>query len=294
MARSPIIVGIDGSQHSRDALGWAVREATLRDVPLLLVCATTYRRTNDGPDLARELRDRADRVLATALGIARAEAVAGSIEVRGEVSRQYAPGALIDRSADASMIVLGRRGLDEYSRGFVGSVCAAVARRAKCPVAVIDGWSRDETVEGPVVVGVDGSMNSEPAIGLAFEECALRGASLIVLHACFDQDMSTLQDDSATEVRAAVEEAGRLVLAESVSRWWKQFPEVRVRRNLVRDRPVEHLLDLAADAQLVVVGTRGRGGFVGMDIGSTGTALLHKTPCPLLMVRQPGGECVGE
>lgn len=68
MARSPIIVGIDGSQHSRDALGWAVREATLRDVPLLLVCATTYRRTNDGPDLARELRDRADRVLATPWG----------------------------------------------------------------------------------------------------------------------------------------------------------------------------------------------------------------------------------
>ena len=174
MVRSPIIVGIDGSQHSLDALGWATREATLRGLPLLLVCCTTYRYTADGPYLARELCDRADRVLATALGIARADTVAGSIDVQGEVSHQYAPGALIDRSADASMIVLGRRGLDEYSRGFVGSVCAAVARRAKCPVAVIDGWSKDEPVAGPVVVGVDGSMNSDPAIGLAFEECALR------------------------------------------------------------------------------------------------------------------------
>ncbi|MCJ0903314.1 universal stress protein [Rhodococcus sp. ARC_M6] len=294
MVRSPIIVGIDGSQHSLDALRWAAREATLRAVPLLLLCCTTYRRTDDGPHLVRELHARADRVLAAALEVARAATAGEPIEIQTEVSLQYAPGALIDRSEGAVMIVLGRRGLGEFSGRLVGSVSSAVARQAHCPVVVIDGWSRGKDSTDPVVVGVDGSMNSEPAIGLAFEECALHGAALIVLHACFDQDLSSPQVDAGAEVRAAVEAAGRLVLAESVSRWWKRFPDVGVRQNLVRDRPVHHLLALAGDAQLVVVGNRGRGGFAGMTLGSTGSALLHRTPCPLVIVRRPGGESVDE
>lgn len=273
-----IVVGVDGSPSSLDAVRWAAREARVRRAPLLLLSCITYRGTADGPRLADTLHTRAERNLAEALETARTGSADADIDIRTEVSHQNAPGSLVDRSAGAHMVVLGRRGLGEFTDGLIGSVTSAVARHAQCPVAVIDGWSRVADGTGPVVVGVDGSPNSARAIGLAFEECSLHGAELTALHAWSDQDLSTLPV-------GANQTSERSVLADSVAEWCARFPDVPVRQSLVRDRPVRHLLEMADEAQMIVVGSHGRGGFPGMTLGSTSAALLHITPCPLLIAR---------
>ncbi|RZL82452.1 MAG: universal stress protein [Rhodococcus sp. (in: high G+C Gram-positive bacteria)] len=285
MVDSSIVAGVDGSQSSLDAVRWAARESSLRMTPLLLLACVTYLGAEDGPRLAAELRTRAERDLAEALEAARASADDGVTDIRAELSHQYAPGALVDCSKGAEMVVLGRRGLGEFTGGLVGSVTSAVTRHAQCPVAVIDGWSRVDNSTKPVVVGVDRSPNSELAIGLAFEECVLHKAELIALHAWSDQDLSTLALDAVQEDRSAVETAERSVLADSLAGWGERFPHVVMRQTLVRDRPVRHLLELAGEARMIVLGCRGRGGFAGMTLGSTSAALLHTTPCPLLIAR---------
>ena len=65
----------------------------------------------------------------------------------------------------------------------------------------------------------------------------------------------------------------------------QKYPEVSVRRVVVRDRPVRQLLEQAQDAQLLVVGSRGHGGVSGMLLGSTSQALIYHAPCPLLVAR---------
>jgi nucleotide-binding universal stress UspA family protein len=275
-----IVVGVDGSRSSLDAVRWATCEATARKTPLQLLSCITYRGTDDGPRLADNLHERAERDLAEALEIARAVSGEADLGIRVELSHQNAPGSLVDRSSGAAMVVLGRRGLGEFTDGLIGSVTSAVARHAQCPVAVIDGWSRVAHGTGPVIVGVDGSANSEQAIGLAFEECSLHSAKLIALHAWSDYDLSMLPVAEEQTVE-------RSVLDASIAGWSERFPDVAVRETLVRDRPVRHLLEMADDAQMVVVGHRGRGGFAGLTLGSTSAALLHITPCPLLIAR-PG------
>ncbi|WP_009472526.1 universal stress protein [Rhodococcus sp. JVH1] len=276
MVDPAIVVGVDGSGPALDAVRWAAREATERRAPLLLLSCITYRGTEDGPRLAETLHARAERNVAKARETARAGSADADLDIRAEVSHQNAPGSLVDRSAGAEMVVLGRRGLGEFTDGLIGSVTSAVVRHAQCPVAVIDGWSRVADGTGPVVVGIDGSPSSARAVGLAFEECSLHNAELIALHAWSDQDLSILP--------VGVEQtAERSVLDAAVAEWCERFPDVSVRRTLVRDRPVRHLLEMADEAQMIVVGSRGRGGFPGMTLGSTSAALVHITPCPLLI-----------
>jgi nucleotide-binding universal stress UspA family protein len=138
-----------------------------------------------------------------------------------------------------------------------------------------------------VVVGVDGSPVSEPAIAMAFEEASTRDAELVAVHTWID-----LASDSAYAhaIRYITgwedhEAAAHAVLAERLAGWQEKYPEVVVRRVVAQDRPVRCLLAHAEDAQLLVVGSRGRGGFTGMLDGSTSQALMYHTPCPLLVVR---------
>lgn len=284
MTNAPIVVGVDGSPSSSDAVRWATREAEIRHAPLLLLSCISYRGAEAAvPCIGTELRARAERDLAAAVGIAQTQNHEGEVDIRTEVHAQYAPAALVDCSDSAGMIVVGRRGLGEFTGGLLGSVSSIVARHARCPVAVIEGWSRVEDGSGPVVVGADGSAASSAAIDVAFEECALRGAELVALHAWSDQNLSQIHIDP--HQWEAAEQSERVLLAECLAGRTERYPDVVVRVVVVRDRPVRHLLAEAEQAQLIVVGSHGRGGFAGMTLGSTSEALLHITTCPLLIVR---------
>jgi nucleotide-binding universal stress UspA family protein len=132
------------------------------------------------------------------------------------------------------------------------------------------------------VVGVDGSSTSDAAIATAFDEASWRGAELVAVHAWPEWGSDHGHSGALVDDSGQVEKE---LLAERLAGWQEKYPDVAVRRVLTQGRPVEQLLKHAAGAQLVVVGSRGNGGFSGMLLGSTSQALIRHATCPLLVVR---------
>ncbi|MEV0299409.1 universal stress protein [Nocardia sp. NPDC050710] len=183
--------------------------------------------------------------------------------------------ALKDSSKDARLLVVGTRGHGALRRGLLGSVSTSLARHAHCPVAVIPDEDPVPT-DGAVVVGVDGSACSAHAVGVAYEQAAVRNVALVAVHTWSEvyryiprEEM--LQEDSA--------------LAESLAGYSDRYPDVEIRRVVVEDRPAQRLLHEAQGAQLLVVGSHGRGGFAGMTLGSVSQAVLHAAPCAVIIAR---------
>ncbi|MEU4767664.1 universal stress protein [Actinosynnema sp. NPDC023794] len=138
---------------------------------------------------------------------------------------------------------------------------------------------------GPVVVGIDGSQISEAALAFAFEAADTREVPLIAVRARTDSvieaAMVPLVDWDAVEAEE------RSLLAERLAGWGEKYPDVVMRPVVVRDRPAHALIEQAIGtaAQLVVVGSRGRGGAAGLVLGSASHAVLHHSPCPVAVVR---------
>ena len=291
-ASSPIVVGVDGSPSSKCAVRWAAETAAHHGDPLLLVAAATIPVAYGAFGMPQSFFDdqhlEGNRRLHEADRIAH-EAAPDGLSVTSELATGRAIETLLELSRTARLVVLGSRGLGEFSGGVLGSVTSALAHHAHSSVAVIRQWPRhkDPTAQGAVVVGVDGSAFSEPAVAAAFDEASLRGADLIVLHAWTDVTLSTVSPLEQGLPWASIETEEQARLTESLSAWRQQFPDVGVRTVIVQDRPLRHLQSYADTAQLLVVGSRGRGGFTDMLLGSTSTALLYTAQCPLLIVRSP-------
>lgn len=206
---------------------------------------------------------------------------------------------LLDRVQTAEMIVLGWEGFDEYTGMLAGPVAAALTTHGLCTVAVIRGLPgpQEPALDGPVVVGVDGTTNSEPAIRVAFEEASQRGATLVAVHVWSDHKLSNFFPDDNEFDWAPHERAAQETLAKTLAGWSQDYPDVTVQTVVVPDRPVRNLLAQAEHAQLLVVGSHGRGGYTSvpmgsrrgaytnMLIGSTSHALLQKARCPLIIAR---------
>ncbi len=189
-ANPPIVVGVDGSRSSICAARWAAETAARHNAPLVLLSAVTIPVTAyDRIGLTQSFFDQQElevtRRLDEAAGILHDAAGDGELSVSTELATIPPVPALIDRSKNARMVVCGSRGLGEVTGGVLGSVTSALTHHAHSPVAVIREWPRptDPRAMGTVVVGVDGSAHSEPAIAVAFEEASLRGADLVVVHA---------------------------------------------------------------------------------------------------------------
>ncbi|MBW4718417.1 universal stress protein [Saccharothrix obliqua] len=280
----PIVVGVDGSTSALSAVRWAAAEAARHHVALKLVHA--YLVPGRGypevvltaNEVRQALEEQGRQWLADAEAVVRA--AEPDVEVGVELAHSGAAGAMVWESKRARLVVLGSRGLGGFTGVLVGSVAVAVAAHGECPVVVV----REELPEGgPVVVGVDGSPTSEQAVAFAFEAASMRDAPLVALLA--GNDFPLVFGGPVPVDWDQVEEQERLELAERLAGWQEKYPDVRVERKVVRDRPARALLELAATAQLLVVGSRGRGGFKGMLLGSTSQTLVYHAPCPLAVVR---------
>ncbi|TQF67132.1 universal stress protein [Rhodococcus spelaei] len=282
---SQIVVGVDGSDSSKAAVAWAADSAAARGTTLRLVSAALAPlpfagMAAVGQDFYDDLEAESRRLLDEARTIALERAP--DLVVEASLHAGQPVPVLLDWSERAALVVLGSRGRGEFTGAVLGSVADALATHGSCPVVVIRG-AVTEPGNGPVVVGVDGSANSGPAIGAAFTEASLRGSTLVAAFAASDHAVDRFlnvvhEPDTALD---SVREA----LAAALAGWEEKFPDVAVERVVAKDRPVQLLLDQAGTAQLVVVGSRGRGGFRGMLLGSTSRALLHGVECPLMIVR---------
>lgn len=280
----PIVVGVDGSDSAHHAARWAADGAALRRLPLRLVTAVqapipTYTgKVVIDPYFMDQMRDEARQSLADTRE--RLASTHPGLDVDTTVLTGPHVPKLIEASRDAHLMVLGSRGLGGFTGALVGSTAVALAAHGHCPVTVVRGTPSD----GPVVVGVDGSPASETAVALAFEEASVHGTDLIVVHTWLDYyDYATTREFVLDWDTAATGE--RELLAERLAGWQEKYPDVSVHRVVLRDRPVRALLEQATHARLLVVGSRGRGGFAGMLLGSTSEALIYHAPCPLLIAR---------
>ncbi|WP_242545699.1 universal stress protein [Amycolatopsis sp. MtRt-6] len=159
-----------------------------------------------------------------------------------------------------------------------GSVAAAVGTHARCDTVVVrgDSWDEPGAAARPVVTGVDGSEAGARVLETALAEARLRRAPLVVLHAWADSPPPHRDPRCVTE-------AGRRLLDERVLA--HDTGDVAVEQVVVHAHPRKELLERSGGAQLVVLGDRGRGGFPGLLLGSTGQALLHHAACPVHLVR---------
>jgi nucleotide-binding universal stress UspA family protein len=286
--RRPVVAGVDGSDSAMNAVRWAALEARRRDTSLRLVAACAWPEHHFGSEvMGIDYRKVMVRVAREQLADAARAAVeaAAEVPVEQQVVISYPIPVLVAESRLAELVVVGSRGLGGISGLVIGSVAVGLAQQADSPVVVVRGNDRavaDSSL--PVVVGVDGSPLSQAALGFAFEAASRRQVKLAAV--------------LATGIRAGVRlishrddpqvlDHGERALDEQLAGWSEKFPTVPVLRVVSRLRPVEELLTKAASAQLVVVGSRGRGPFTGL-IGSVSHALLLRSQCPVAVVRPSG------
>ncbi|MFG1609690.1 universal stress protein [Actinoplanes sp. NPDC049265] len=283
MTAKKIIVGYDRSAGAAAAARWALDEGARTGAPVEFLyawewagwapAATYVPGTSVWPDkeTERAIYQMMDDVVAAARDSH------PDVPATGSIVRAPASLTLIDRSARASLVVLGGQGHSGVT-GLLGSVCAAVSAHARCPVVVV----RDGAGTGPVVAGIDDSSAAADVLTFAFDLADGRDADLTVLHACpgrMDWRRGVrvpLSDQELSEEAVRLEE--RLTVFRTA------HPGVKVTAEVVPDHPAAALDRATAGARLLVLGSRGRGPVRGMLLGSVSRHLLHRSPTSVAVV----------
>lgn len=298
-----IVVGVDGSDTSLGAAKWAAAVAGKLGRTLQLVYSTTHpvRVLGVGDptldqQLTESLTEDGARILSTAVDEIRQAAPDAHLTT---LLGDEAPAAtLLDAAQDASLIVVGATGRGSVERWLLGSTASRVVGRAHCPVVVWRGDPADPAPDTrPIVVGVDGSPASAVAIESAFEFATLTGAPITAVRAWSDEFRVDAVTPDAVPIAGpaamlvdwdAVARGEAAKLSEFVAPYRQRFPEVTVEEVSARGSVSRELLRALDDAQLAIVGTRGRGRFAGALLGSTSQNLLHRAERPVMICR--GGD----
>jgi nucleotide-binding universal stress UspA family protein len=141
-----------------------------------------------------------------------------------------------------------------------------------------------------IVVGVDGSENSRVALDWALAEAQLRHASVDVVNAwqpVFIVGFGGMPGGAAVQEDAAHEEEAHRVLDEMTAGTHPTDPAVTIDKVAVRGLSASALLEAAKGADLLVVGSRGRGGFAGLLLGSVSQQVAQHAECPVVIVPSP-------
>jgi len=274
MDTGDVLIGVDGSESSRQALRWAADETRRGGGELHVVLAYRWPAgtgllPSDDTDAVAE----AQAAASVDLAVAEAKATAPGINVTGAAVRANPAVALLDAADKARLVVVGSRGRGGFVNLSLGSVGLRVATHAPCPVAVVRGDARPS---GPVVVGLNGSASATLTLPAGFEQAAARGCGVLAARAY----PSLSKSHDVEEVRAE--------LIRTVAPWRSRYPQVPVEYALSPGSAAEFLTDLSHRAQLMVLGSRGSNGFTGLLLGSISQHLIHNAGCPALIARARG------
>jgi nucleotide-binding universal stress UspA family protein len=273
-----IVVGYDGSADADRGLAWAVDYARTHDLGIEVFSSSgdlewlPERTASDIDALVEQWRSRASAVLEES----------GVPEWSTRTSEAKVVPELLDASKEAALLVLGAQGHSVIGGMLLGSVSQHLTRHASCPVAVVRDPRRET---GRIVVGVDGSEASDKALAFAFDHAALAGGTVVAVNGVAVSALKGPWD--ATVAPSVAEEltAAERMLAETVADLRQQHPDVPVELLALPMPAVRALADTSSRASLVVVGTRGRGGFMGLLLGSVSGAVLQHADCPVVVVR---------
>ena len=291
-----ILVGVDGSASSLHALDWATAQAARSGQPLTVVC--TYSLPSfaaaslDGGYAALDdsaIQEGARAVLEDAkVRVARA-----GVDATTQIATGDAAGVLVEMSRSYAMAVVGTRGRGGFAERLLGTVSSALPAHAHCPTVVVPLLGDDSEVTPVVhplrriVVGVDGSPSAYGALHVAIQQAQLWDAELVAvagvpvgsgagllawLPAAIDHEQ--VLADVTDGLNAIVDKAEAA------------HPGVTIRRIVLDGTGAELLTEFSNASDLLVVGSRGRGGFAGLLLGSTSQAVLHHSKCPVLVVNK--------
>ncbi|MCU1537929.1 MAG: universal stress protein [Humibacillus sp.] len=297
-----IVVGYDGSAGSRLALQWAAETARRHGQRLTLMTTLDLSSTPAFPALdysqvKPELENAAKEIVAEGAGLA------GSALDPSMVETQYWLGSpasqLVSASKDADLVVVGSRGRGRLLAGVLGSTSYAVAAHAHCPVVVVrgqdpepDGAAAPVRHPGPghdVVVGLDDSPSAERALEAAAQVAGREGAALHVVRIAHPASMEawTYAETAlaGTEVTHALRDHAERAVTEATDKVRAAHEGLTVTGEVLFGDPGQSLADLGANAGLIVVGSRGHGGFTGMLLGSVSHRVIHSARCPVMVVR---------
>ncbi|WP_227999579.1 universal stress protein [Nocardia australiensis] len=291
-ASAMVVVGTDGTEGANLAVRWAAETAARRGRGLLIthgldLSAVPSALHGHGvalPSLLDEFRARGMRLVAAAQQLA--HDIAPAVTITTEVSEANPAELLVRHSRTAHMVVLGvTPGVGPLRH--LGSTLLAVVPHGRGAVVVVRAAdpAQPPRIGGPVVVGIDGGVVGEAIIGAAFAEAADRDADLVAVHAWSDLDFAEFAGydflDIPDENIATAETA---LLTERLAGWQEKYPDLRVTREVYPSDAWTHLMEWSEKAQLVVVGSRGRGGFRSLLFDSTSNSLVEHAFCPVMVV----------
>jgi nucleotide-binding universal stress UspA family protein len=290
-ARGAVVVGYDVTPHSELALDWAAHHAATQHRPLLIVHAIAPPHARDALgvgmyELRKEMRVVGRRYLDGAL--ARVRAVEPGIEVKEHLAFGSPHEVLLESLGGAHLLVVGSRGRGTLASLLLGSVSVSVAASAPCAVAVVrvaEARGDSPTFSGRVAVGVDGSAASLAALDLAFALASTRGSGVGVVHSW--GPVAVRRDLTRSEQRRATVEEHELQVAESLAGLAETYPDVDVTTHQAEEDPRRALEDASRYADLLVVGSRGRGATKSIVLGSVSRHVVEHAHCPVLVVRAP-------
>ena len=291
---SRIIIGVDGSEQSQAALGWALGQAELVGADLVLAHTwnpdsyATPAMAGAVPDMiqAGALNHEAEELAQAWLDdLVAATATHTTASVSGVLASGSPAGRILDLSAEATMVVVGNRGRGGLRSAVLGSTSQQIAHHAQCPVVVV----RDSAVTSAnqVVVGVDGSPASLVALREAFAQAKLRGASLLMVHAWSTSFAGTLVNSGQDfdRVRASEVDEGWALLNQSLEELKATDQSVEIIERLEQASPAAAIIEASKEAVLTVVGSRGRGGFAGLVLGSVSGSVLAHADSAVMVIR---------
>ncbi|WP_426566212.1 universal stress protein [Angustibacter sp. McL0619] len=277
-----VILAFDGSPDSERAVRWAVEIAQDLKCPLTVVTARDLSR--QWPAMVGGSQEW-DDVASERLGRATAQVGQhGGLAPQVIATKQPPVQALRDLSTTARMVVLGARGHTRVGGTLVGSVSQHLVQHASCSVAVVREPASTQSRD--VVVGVDGSEENQAAVKLAFEVAAARGVGVVAVFGWHPDSGERpigrlpLSGDVVDHVHA-----GEQLVEAAVEPWQRRYPGVEVLVEAVPIHPSRLLSDASAHRGLVVVGSRGRGAFTGMLLGSVSQSVLAHAHSPVIVAR---------
>lgn len=261
-------------------IGWAADEAAFRGLPLVLLHAQRWPHgvsehtepSHPAHLWSRHFLARGRMVLTEARDAAKARHP--TLEVTTELAAGRPTHVLREAADDAALLVLGARRFTSLADSIAGgSTARLLVGHLPCPVALVPERSADTPQDAPVVVGVDGSSASRAAVEPAFFEAAAAGVGLAAVEVRPPREAGTPEflDTSLLE------------MSEILAGCGEKFPDTKVSHEVLTGEAAYMLTAAARHARCLVVGSRGRGGFRGMLLGSTSRSLVHTTHCPLLI-----------
>lgn len=292
MSKGQVVVGVDVPETSGDAVRWAARAADLHGVPLTMVHATEG--VAGLPTGVVGSEDSATREVLRAATEAQSPLDRAVEQVRGDFpDLEVVPveivgdnvKSLLAHQEDALLVVgTGRRG--GFEEFVLGSTSLGVAMHATSPVVVVPPGSGEREPQGVVTVAVDGSADSAVAARIACHEARARGARVVAVNSwALEVVDGFVVTESDQEQFAAIQQRQTDLVEQTVAGARRAYADVQIDVEVVHGRPVSTLVDRSTRSDLLVLGSRGLGGFSGKLLGSVSQRVLRGSTCPVIIAK---------